>query len=248
MSVAQDGATTLEVDVGPHSPVAAQLDAKADVIRAMHERVLTRRHNSPCFVKGWASARYITCCGCMAVKSWKTEEQPRSSMKSGLRPRSESSQSVRRIARSKHRSAHPSQELVAKRTIDVARAAHLGALVAARPGIQAMINDASTDAQRRPLLDRLEWLIETATTPFKEIMDDSKHAAATRLLREAALVCSRPSVDVQARRSPVQCSRAVGLPALFRWTWTRERETLVANPFVPPALASEVEIQEADYQ
>ena len=36
MSTALDGTVTLEVAVDPHSSVAAQLETKADVLRAMH--------------------------------------------------------------------------------------------------------------------------------------------------------------------------------------------------------------------
>ena len=76
-----------------------------------------------------------------------------------------------------------------KRTADVARAAHLGALVAARPRIQAMMHDASTARldSADPLMDRLDLLVQTATTTFTETLDDSQQAAAIRYLQEAAL-------------------------------------------------------------
>ena len=53
-----------------------------------------------------------------------------------------------------------------KRARDVARPAHLGALVAAKPLIRDMIRSAATAglAAEQPLLDRLDGLIQTAST------------------------------------------------------------------------------------
>ena len=62
-----------------------------------------------------------------------------------------------------------------KRTTDVARAAHFGALLEARPRIQATIHDAKSAGLLVDdlLLDRLNLLIETGSATFTETLDDS---------------------------------------------------------------------------
>ena len=59
------GSTTLGVAVGPRKNIENQLLPKADVIRAMHERVLWLGGNRP----GWRRSRWRSCTGCSLSRS-----------------------------------------------------------------------------------------------------------------------------------------------------------------------------------
>ena len=65
-----------------------------------------------------------------------------------------------------------------KRERDIAAPAHLGALTAAKPRIQAMIQDAVTAGllPKQPLVTRLATVIETATTTYLETLGDQATA------------------------------------------------------------------------
>ena len=75
-----------------------------------------------------------------------------------------------------------------KRARDIAAPAHLGALMAARPRIQAVTQDAvAADLlPKRPLETRLDAVIETATSTHLEAADDEDRAAAKLYVQKSS--------------------------------------------------------------
>ena len=74
-----------------------------------------------------------------------------------------------------------------KRSVDVARPAHLGAVVAARPRIRDVIRDATIAGliAVQSLLARLDDLVETASAPFLDTLNDSGKRTAHSYLQQA---------------------------------------------------------------
>ena len=75
-----------------------------------------------------------------------------------------------------------------KRARDIAGPAHLGALMAAKPRILAMIQDAVMAGllPKRPLVTSLAAIIEAATTTYLEALDDEDRATAKLYVQRAA--------------------------------------------------------------
>ena len=75
-----------------------------------------------------------------------------------------------------------------KRARDIAAPAHLGAFIAAKPRIQAMIQDALTAGLvlQQPLEARLDAVIATATSTCLEALDEEDRATAELYVQKAA--------------------------------------------------------------
>ena len=71
---------------------------------------------------------------------------------------------------------------------DVARPAHLGALIAAKPRILDMIRGATTAGllPEQPLLARLSAPIESATAAFLDVVDDAERYTSRLYLQKAS--------------------------------------------------------------
>ena len=106
-SVVTAGGITLGVAVGSRQFITDWLLSKADVIRAMRERVQLS------FEKVRASAVSTTSCGFTAIKSWRKTAQ-RSTMRSGSGLSNGSSRVSRRTARHKQPPVQASPELGSK--------------------------------------------------------------------------------------------------------------------------------------
>ena len=93
------------------------------------------------------------------------------------------------MVRSKPRSVQASQAVVCKRSVDVARPEHLGAVIAARPRTKDVIRDVTTAGLvvGRPRLTRLDVRVETAIAAF---LDTSMTARGSPLPSQ-----SRPGND-----------------------------------------------------
>ena len=94
-----------------------------------------------------------------------------------------------KMVRSKPRSVQASQAVVCKRSVDVARPEHLGAVIAARPRTKDVIRDVTTAGLvvGRPRLTRLDVRVETAIAAF---LDTSMTARGSPLPSQ-----SRPGND-----------------------------------------------------
>ena len=79
-----------------------------------------------------------------------------------------------------------------KRARDVVGPAHLGALIAAKPGILSMIQDAATAGflPKQPFVALLDAVIEAATVACVEALDGSEKATASLHLQKAAQAAS----------------------------------------------------------
>ena len=75
-----------------------------------------------------------------------------------------------------------------KRARDIAAPAHLGALIAAKPRIQAMIQDAAAAGllSKQPLETRLDAVVETATSDNLDALDSEDQAMAKLYVQKAA--------------------------------------------------------------
>ena len=75
-----------------------------------------------------------------------------------------------------------------KRARDIAAPAHLGALIAAKPCIQAVIQDAFTAGflPKEPLETRLAAVIGTALSTYLDALDDEDEATAKLYVQKAA--------------------------------------------------------------
>ena len=104
--------STLGVAVEPRRFVADQLLTKADVIRAMHERVQLCQdpQNLRCFAKVLASAASTTSPGYMATESCKRNELLKSTTRLGRDPLKSSSWDSQRKVRGKPHAAQASPE------------------------------------------------------------------------------------------------------------------------------------------
>ena len=92
--------------------------------------------------------------------------------------------STKSTVQSKPRSVLANQEL-ARKKVEVARPAHLGALVAPKPRILDMIrNAASAGLLPEPLSARLDAIVEAASA-FRGALDDSENHTARQYLRQS---------------------------------------------------------------
>ena len=144
-STVATGSNKLGVAVGPRQFIEDQPLAKADVIRAMHERV-GQRSLERLFPGRTENS---------------TEQATLSAGQSGIGY---------------------------KRARDIAGPAHLGALIAAKPRILAMIHDAVTAGlhPKQPLVTRLGVVIEAATSPDLEALDGEEKGTAKLYIQKAA--------------------------------------------------------------
>ena len=98
-SAVSDGSITLGVAVGSRQFIADQLLSKADVIRAMHERVeLLQDPQTEFSLRSLGSVASATSCGFTAAQSWRNRVQRRFTMKLGNVPSNGSSPVSRRTA------------------------------------------------------------------------------------------------------------------------------------------------------
>ena len=92
-----------------------------------------------------------------------------------------------------------------KRARATAAPAHLRALMAAKPRIQAMIQDAVTPGilPKHPLQTRLAAVIETATSTYLEALDDDDRATAKLYVQKAAQAADEAK-HVPSKRSLIR--------------------------------------------
>ena len=177
VSTVTAGSTTLGVAVGPRQFIADQLLAKADVIRAMHERVQLCQDQTEFALQRVSRINHILLVHGHTI----LQEKRAAEIYDGVGQRSpeSSSQDSRRTAWYRPRSAQASP---CKR----ARGSGTpGALIAATPRIQAMIQDAVT-AGVLLLEARLDAVIATATSTYLEALDDEDRITAKLYVQKAA--------------------------------------------------------------
>ena len=153
------GSITLGVAVGLRQFIADQLLAKAYVTRAVHERV--QLCQDPQTERALVSVASTTCCVCMATRSCRNND-----------PHEVGQRSLERLFPVFTEDSMVPATLSAesgigyKRARDIATPAHLKALVAAKPRIQAMIPYAVLAGllPKQRLETRLAVVIETATS------------------------------------------------------------------------------------
>ena len=174
------GSITLGVSVGPRQFIADQLLAKADVIRAMHEGVLLYPQTEIALL-------------CESLDDSRTNHILRGHGHTILQEQRAAEiydevgqRSLERLFPGftedsmEHATLSAGQSRIGyNRARDIAATAHLRALIAARPRIQAMIQDAVTACLlQKPLEARLDGFIETATSTYFETLDDEEQATA----------------------------------------------------------------------
>ena len=215
----------LELLWGPDSSSRDQLRAKADVIGAMHESscARTRRQNLPSCTKLWVSVAPTTFCECTATRSCRRNELLKSSTRLDGGLLRGSFKDGGQLDAS-HTQRRPVLNWIKKRSRDIAVPAHMGALTAARPRIQAMIQGAVTAILlRRPLEARLTQVIETATSTYQEtgrrsMATNSRRAqraqryepniVATRTARLLKMMTAKTQIFLRASEEPAQCTAA----------------------------------------
>ena len=180
-SAVTDGSITLGVAHGSRQFIADQLLGKADVIRAMHERVQLCQDPQTEFAfirESLGVSRINTSCGFTATQSCRSAAEIYDEI--GQR-------SLERLfpAVTEHSMTHATLSagqsgIGYKRVRDIAALAHLGALIAAKKRIQAMIRDAVWAGllPEQILETRLSEVIETATSTCLGALDSDEQATA----------------------------------------------------------------------
>ena len=175
ISAVTSGSITLGVAVGSQQFITDQLLSKADVIRAMHERVQLCQDPQTEFAfsgRVWGSVVFTTSCEFMVTKSWRNKVQRRLTMELGNGPSNDMAQATLSASQSGIGSAP----------------AHLGALLAAKPRTHGMIRDAVlAGLLREQLLEtRLSEVIETATSTYLSALDNDEQETARLFIQRAA--------------------------------------------------------------
>ena len=172
VSTVTAGSTTLGVAVWPRQFIAHQLLAKADVIRAMHERVQLCPGPADRILlsngKVLVSVVSTTFCECTATRSCRRSELLKSTTRLGRDLFRGYSQDSQKTAWCKPHSALANPELVTKER-ETLRLRHTWEHSwQPRPRIKAMTLDAVTAGLllQRPLEARLDEVIETATSTY----------------------------------------------------------------------------------
>ena len=182
------GSITLGVAVGSRQFITDQLLSKADVIRAMHERVQLCQDPQTEFAllrEVWASAVSTHPAGSRPHKSCRNRELSTTRSGSGL---SNGSSRVSQDSMTQATLSAGQSGIGFKRARDIAAPAHLGALIAAKPRIQGMIRDAVWAGllPEQILEARLSEVIETATSTYPSALDNDEQATAKLYVQKAA--------------------------------------------------------------
>ena len=183
VSTAVHGNITLGIAVGPRQCVTDQLLAKADVKRAVHERVQLCQNPQTEFVLlreslGVNRINHIFRAHGHTILN---KDAPAETFgEAGQRSFERlfpgfTEDSTEQAALSAGQSG-----VGYKRSVDVARPAHLGAVIAANTRILDIFRDAATAGflPEQPLLVCLDTIIETATAASLDALDDPAHSQA----------------------------------------------------------------------
>ena len=185
------GSITLGVAVGPRQYIADQLLDKADVIRAMHERVqLCQDPQRECALLRESLGvsrinRILRVHGHTILQEQRAaeiyDEVGQRSLERLFPGLTEDSMTQATLSAGQSRIGH-------KRARGIATPAHMGALIASKPRIQAMIQHTVFAGllPRHPLETRLAAVIVTATSTCLSALDDEDQATAKLHVRKAA--------------------------------------------------------------
>ena len=162
--------------MGPRQFIADQLLAKADVIRAMHERVQLCQDPQTEF------ALLRESLGVGRINHILRVHATRSCTRNELQ------KSTKKLFPGFTEDSSDQSCIGYKRARDIAAPAHLGALMAARPRIQAMIQYAVTAGflPKQPLETRPDAVIGAATSTYFEALDDEDSATAKLYVQKVA--------------------------------------------------------------
>ena len=190
VSTATAGSITLEVAVAFRQYIAEQLLGKADIIRAMHERVQLCQDPQTEFALreslGVSRINHILRFHGHTI----LEEQSAAEVYDEIGQRS-----LERLFQGLTEDSITQATLSAgqsgigfKRARDIAAPALLGALIAAKPCIQALIQDAATAGflPRQPLETRFAAVVDKAISTFLEALHDQDKATAKLFVHKAA--------------------------------------------------------------
>ena len=188
---ASAGGITLGVAVGPRQFIADQLSAKADVIRAMHERGQLCQDPQTEFALLWESLGVSRVNHILRVHDHTILQEQRAAEihdEVGQRSLERLFPGITEDSMSQVTLSSGQSGISHKRGRDVAALAHLGALIAAKPRIQAMIQDGVTAGPlpMGPVETRLAAVIETALSTYLDALDDEDKATAKLYVQKAA--------------------------------------------------------------
>ena len=144
--------------------------------------VRTRRRNLPSSVRVWESV-VTTSCEYTATQSLRSSELQTSTTRTAV-----SRKAPPGFGGQHHATLSAAQRGIGyKRAGDIAPA-HLGAFIAAKPRIQAMIHDGVTVGllPKQPLETRLAAVIETAISTYLDALDDEDKPTAKLYVQKAA--------------------------------------------------------------
>ena len=181
------GNITLGVAVGPRRCIADQPSAKVDVIRAMHERVQLCQDAQTEFAllrESLAVSRInhiLKVHGRTILTEETFDEVGQGSLERLFQGFTQDGAQQATLSAVQSRTG-------CKRPAYVARQAHQGALIVARPRIRDMIRDATMARllSEQPLVARLDDLVDDASADFLDTLDDSETPTAHVYLKNAA--------------------------------------------------------------
>jgi len=190
VSLASEGCKTLGVAVGPPEAVAEQLDEKAKVVKAMHERIQICQDPLIEFILLRESLGVGRVNHILRVHGYELAERGgAAAVYDGV-----GRASMERLFPGLTDEGFEQATLSAKESglgwrqaLDVARPAHLGALVAAYPRIKGMIKTC-TEAGLLPtgnLENRLAELLRAAETAYFSVLDETEKIKAEDFLFRA---------------------------------------------------------------
>ena len=185
VSTVTSRSVTLGVAVGPRQYITHQLLGKADVIRARHERVHLCQDPQTEFAL--RESLGVSPCESTATQSFRNSRLQKSTTRLGSGLLKCSQVSRRTLWRESH-SVLACPESGTKRARDIAAPAHLGALIAAKPRIQAMIRDGVWAGllPEHLLETRFAALIGKPTSTYLSAHDDEDQATATLYIQKTA--------------------------------------------------------------
>ena len=179
VSTVTAGSITLGVAVGPRQCIVDQLLPKADVIRAMHERVQLSQDQQTEFALLRQRMGVSRIKNILRVHGHTILQEERAA---------EIYDEVGQRSLERLFPGLTGQSGIGYRARDFAAPAHLGALTAAKPRIQAMIRDAvwAGPLPEHLLKTRLAAVIGTGTSTFLSALDNDEQATAKLYVQKAA--------------------------------------------------------------
>ena len=190
ISCAADGVLTLGVMTGPAVSVTSQLEQKTKVVRAMHERVKLCHDSQTEFVLARESLGVGRVNHILRVHGHALVEESGSATEFDEVGRETLERLFPGITSEGYIQASLNDKKGGvgwRQAIDVARPAHLGALIAAAPRLKAMFQDCQCAGlfNASPLEERLARRIGDAETAFLECLDEIEKVMAEDFLRKA---------------------------------------------------------------